>query len=288
MLSRRALLAWPAAGAVAAASSRMSLAGPDMFASAWSEASHSAVRLIAGAADSGGDTLTAGLEFRLARNFKTYWRDPGDSGVPPTFDWSGSENCAAIDLLWPAPMRFEDGAGWSIGYGDGLILPVRIRPEKASENTALRLKIDYAVCETLCVPAQGLASLALSPAAKSPHAGRVAEAMAKTPLPLGVGAAAPSGLSIATVKLIDGKKPALAVYAAAPEGAALDLFVEGPKGSFFGKPMVEASSYPGKLRLVTPIEERAKGLTHWPLRLTLVSGSAAIEVDATIEAPAPR
>lgn len=285
MVSRRMFFVAPAA---LAAAPRIARGAPDAFASPWSEATHSAVRLIAGAPEAAGGRLAAGLEFRLARNFKTYWRDPGDAGVPPVFDWAGSVNCAAIDVLWPTPTRFEDGAGWSIGYHPPLILPIRIRPDNASATTALRLKIDYAVCENLCVPAQGQASLVVPPTGGSPYAARIAESAAKAPRPTALGEAAPSGLSIASIELVDGPKPALAVFAIAPDKLEPDLFIEGPSGSFFGRPMVEAPGYPGKLKLVAPIEERARNLARWPLRLTLVAGADAIDVEAAIDAPAQR
>ena len=61
--------------------------------------------------------LRAGIEIRLDPGWKTYWRYPGDSGVPPTLDFAGSENVKSVTALWPAPQRFADGAGGhSIGY----------------------------------------------------------------------------------------------------------------------------------------------------------------------------
>ena len=71
--------------------------------------------------------LRAGVEIRLDAGWKTYWRDPGDSGVPPTFDFSGSDNVKSVTVQWPAPERFPDGAGGnSIGYVGRVILPLRM------------------------------------------------------------------------------------------------------------------------------------------------------------------
>src|SRR5215468_6275898 len=94
-------------------------------ASPWQKESHSAVRLLAGS--SSGAVLLGGIAFQLQPGWKTYWRTPGDSGVPPRFDFSKSDNVEAVTVLWPAPTRFDDGAsGYSVGYHDQVVLPLRI------------------------------------------------------------------------------------------------------------------------------------------------------------------
>ena len=88
-------------------------------------------RLIAGG-QQGGSWL-AGIEITLDPGFKTYWRNPGDSGLPPRFDWSGSENVAGVDVRWPAPERHEDAAGVAYVYGDEVVLPVLRRGRGSGE-----------------------------------------------------------------------------------------------------------------------------------------------------------
>src|SRR6516165_12151934 len=96
-------------------------------ASAWDGDARSAVRLIAGDTKSVRDApLRAGMEIRLAPGWKTYWRYPGDSGVPPRFDFAGSQNVKSVDVAWPAPHRFSDESGITIGYKDGVIFPLSI------------------------------------------------------------------------------------------------------------------------------------------------------------------
>ena len=94
--------------------------------------------------------------------WKTYWRYPGDSGVPPRFDFSGSENLAAAKVLYPAPHLFTDESGNSLGYKDSVTFPLQVTPKQKGKPVTLRLKLDYAICEKLCVPAQGSAELALA------------------------------------------------------------------------------------------------------------------------------
>src|SRR2546421_5811478 len=84
-------------------------------ASPWQRDTHSAVRLLAGSRS--GGVLLGGIAFQMQPGWKTYWRNPGDSGVPPRFDFSKSDNVEAVTVLLPAPMKFDDGAGGqSLGY----------------------------------------------------------------------------------------------------------------------------------------------------------------------------
>ncbi|MBN8919634.1 MAG: cytochrome C biogenesis protein, partial [Rhizobiales bacterium] len=99
-------------------------------ASAWQRQQHSAARLISAEAEKGreGTVWRAGVEITLDPGWKTYWRNPGDSGIPPRFNFSASTNVRDVKVAWPAPARFADGVGMSIGYADRVILPLRIRP----------------------------------------------------------------------------------------------------------------------------------------------------------------
>src|ERR1700712_755127 len=94
-------------------------------ASAWSQDSKSAVRLIAGANKSNDASLRAGVEVKLQPGWHTYWRYPGDSGVPPRFDFAGSDNLKSAKVRYPAPRLFSDGGGDSIGYSDSVIFPLQ-------------------------------------------------------------------------------------------------------------------------------------------------------------------
>ena len=82
---------------------------------------------------------SAASPFSLQPGWKTYWRTPGDSGVPPRFDFSKSENVEAVTVLWPAPTKFDDGAGGhSLGYHDQVVLPLRIVAKNADKPVTLR------------------------------------------------------------------------------------------------------------------------------------------------------
>src|SRR5580692_6658319 len=122
-------------------------------ASPWLRDGHSAVRLLAGSRS--GAVLLGGIAFQLQDGWKTYWRTPGDSGVPPRFDFTKSDNIEAVTILWPAPTAFPDGTGGnSLGYQKHVVLPLRIVVKNPDKPVTLRALVSYAVCEKLCVPVE--------------------------------------------------------------------------------------------------------------------------------------
>jgi DsbC/DsbD-like thiol-disulfide interchange protein len=212
---------WSAAAACGIA---MALAAPAHAAddSPWSEDSHAAIRLIAGSTRQGATPLRAGVEIKMQPGWKTYWRYPGDSGVPPRFDFSGSKNLATAKVLYPAPHLFTDESGNSLGYKDDVTFPLLVTPTEKGKPVMLHLKLDYAICEKLCVPAQGSAELALV-AGPSAQDAALSEAEARVPQKM---TAAQAGLTVRRVN--NAAKPLVMIDLKAPPGVPVDIFVEGP------------------------------------------------------------
>jgi DsbC/DsbD-like thiol-disulfide interchange protein len=280
-------------------------------ASEWDAQNHTAARLIAGSQVSsqvlGSDAkvLRAGVEIKLDPGWKTYWRDPGDSGVPPKFDFSGSDNVKSVTVLWPAPERFPDGAGGnSIGYLDHLILPLRITPQDAAKQSWLQLKIGYDICGNMCVPVESELTLALNGDGAEETAIEKAEIRVPRRVAFGEGSDAKgSGAKGSNATGSDGKSLAIlsvhrepgdghdrvVVEVAAPAGAPVDLFVEGPTPDW-SLPLPEikggAASGNGPTRQFTfdldglPADAHAQGAT---LTFTAVSSDDAIEVPARLD-----
>ncbi len=98
-------------------------------------------------------THMAGLQITLAPGWKTYWRAPGDAGIPPQIDFSGSDNVASARFMWPVPEVFDQGGMRSIGYHDSVVVPVELTPD-ATGNITLSGMLDIGVCEEICVPAR--------------------------------------------------------------------------------------------------------------------------------------
>lgn len=122
----------------------------------------------------------AGLELRLADGWKTYWRAPGEAGVPPVFAWSGSDNLRGAAVVWPRPEVFDQNGMRSIGYRNRVVLPIVLTPEAADAPITLRGDIMVGICDEVCVPVEMRLTGVLEP-----HGGRrdpaIAAAMASRP-----------------------------------------------------------------------------------------------------------
>jgi len=249
-------------------------------ASPWQRDGHSAVRLLAGSRS--GAVLLGGIAFQLQPGWKTYWRTPGDSGVPPRFDFSKSENIEAVTVLWPAPTKFDDGAGgYSLGYHNQVVLPLRIVAKNADRPVTLRADINYAVCEKLCIPVEASAELAIASVASTEDSALFA-ALDTVPKPANVGD--PNPLTIRDVKR-DGKSTVL-VDVAVPDTRAVNLFVEGPTPDWaLPVPKLLEHSPPGIKRFAFELEGLPPGTNPAgaALKLTLVGGDRAYEFNINLE-----
>ncbi len=93
------------------------------------------------------------LRLDLAPKWKTYWRAPGDAGIPPAFDWSASDNLRAVRYHWPRPTVFTTNGMRTIGYHDRLVLPMEVIPRDPSLPVVLRGRVDLGICKDICMPA---------------------------------------------------------------------------------------------------------------------------------------
>jgi DsbC/DsbD-like thiol-disulfide interchange protein len=249
-------------------------------ASPWQRDGHSAVRLLAGSRS--GAVLMGGIAFQLEPGWKTYWRTPGDSGVPPRFDFSKSENIEAVTVLWPAPMKFDDGAGgYSLGYSNQVVLPLRIVAKSADKPVTLRADINYAVCEKLCIPVEASAELAIASVASTEDSALFA-ALDTVPKPANVGD--PNPLTIRDVKR-EGKSTVL-VDVAVPDTRAVNLFVEGPTPDWaLPVPRLLERSPPGVKRFAFELDGLPPGTNPEgaALKLTLVGGDRAYEFNINLD-----
>lgn len=100
----------------------------------------------------GAGRLSAGLHLALEEGWKTYWRSPGEVGLPPELDWAGSENVAEVAMLWPAPTRFQAFGIENFGYADEVLFPLEVALERPGEPARLSLTANLLVCEDVCVP----------------------------------------------------------------------------------------------------------------------------------------
>lgn len=281
----RALIAPACAVAgLVAAFSGSAAAAPE---SAWNRNDHAGIRLVAAAVATGtADDLRFGLHFQLAPGWKIYWRSPGDAGLPPRVDWSGSANFAAAEIRWPAPERFELFGLDTFGYGGEVVLPIDVKPRQAGAPIALAARVEYLVCEKICVPYDAQLTLSLPAGAATPsaHAHLIDRFVARVP---GDGA----GIAIERAEFHPGEAPQLSVTArGALAFARPDAFIEGPKGWTFGKPAVVLDD--GGRRAVLRAPARADAgaasdtLTGGEVTVTFVDGERAAERRLTVLAGA--
>jgi len=295
--SRKALCSLLAAlGAVLTGAAAQSQAPAQ--ASAWIELLNARARLIGGApAVRGATSYLAGVEIALDEGWKTYWRMPGDAGVPPNFDWSGSSNVAAVTVLYPAPRRMSEPAADTVGYKHAVLFPVEVVPKDASQPVRLALALEFGVCREICIPAEARMSLALSPAemAHQPSPAMLA-ALEQVPRPTASRHAEDPRVSRASA-FLEGGQPHLVVVARFPKGEhGADLFVEAPDGLYV--PMARRVPNPSGAGEARPEADSGIDLVHFEidlartgnahelkgktLRLTLVGDAGASETRWTV------
>src|SRR6201996_8665546 len=249
-------------------------------ASPWLRDGHSAVRLLAGSRS--GAVLLGGIALQLQPGWKTYWRTPGDSGVQPRFDFSKSENVEAVTILWPAPTKFDDGAGGhSLGYHDQVVLPLRIVAKNADKPVTLRAAVNYAVCEKLCIPVEADAELPFTSVASTEDSALFA-ALDAVPKPANVGD--PNPLTIRDVRR-DGKSTVLVDVAAPSDSHNISLFVEGPTPDWsLPVPTPVEPSPPGTRRFSFELDGVPPGTNPEgaALKLTLVGGDHSYEFNTNL------
>lgn len=236
------------------------------------------MRLVSGTPDiDGKPSLVAGVQLRMDPGWKTYWRNPGDSGVPPSFDFKGSKNLKQAELLYPAPHRIADANGTAIGYDDEVIFPVKITPEHEGEPVELKVVFEYGLCKNLCIPNEVSLALVVALDEGKGDATLLENALALTPKK------AASGLLPVVENVtadLDAPNPKITIDAVFPQGArGTDLFINGEE-TYVPVPKPDGPVADGKQRFIvdlgSPAEAAAlKGKT---LTLTLVSDLGSTEM----------
>jgi DsbC/DsbD-like thiol-disulfide interchange protein len=242
----------------------------DAFSTDWAAGAKSEARLVAANRD------LAGFEVRLAPGAITYWRDPGDAGVPPTFDFTGSDNLAKAEPVFPAPRRIRESDGSeAFGYERDVVFPLRVEPSDPAKPVMLKLHANFAVCEKICLPAEARLSLTM-PGAGSPHADLVEAALAAAPRPI-----PPKGFGELVSDGADGWR----LCAPAAAGGPRDLFVEPPEGWWISVAAAPAEAGRDCFRL-TLRQAPKDAVPPVQLRMTMTGGAGPVET--TVEAPAVR
>lgn len=232
-----------ATGLAGAAS--MGAAVADPAATDWVENDFGRSRLVAAyeaVGPAGSGPVLLAWQVALDDDWKTYWRTPGEAGLPPVFDFSGSINLAAAEIRFPLPERFELFGIETYGYGGLVTLPIEVTPAEDGGALKVAAKVDYMVCKDICVPLQESYALTLEPAIGaqvfSAHRNAIFAALKQVPQGW---ESADQTLSVKAVRLTAGPDTSerLTVIAANATGAVMDLIVELPAPFEPGKRAIE-------------------------------------------------
>ncbi|UVK38255.1 hypothetical protein LHFGNBLO_005401 [Mesorhizobium sp. AR10] len=236
--------------------------------SAWYDSEGGKVRLVTSGKPDEAGRIHGVLDIALKPGWKTYWRDPGDAGVPPQLDISASTNIADATLSFPAPQRHDDGYGKWAGYDYPISLPVTFTLAAPNEPAVIDADIFLGICETICIPVQ--TRLHLDPGSDPDNAADAAQvkaALASLPSP----ARPDFGINV-----LPGDHETLVVEASFPGNPeAADFFVAGERDYMFGAPVRNEKD--GKLVFTIPILDRpSTAPTDGGLHYTLTSAQGAV------------
>lgn len=230
-------------------------------------------RLLSGFREPGAHV--AGLEIILAPGWKTYWRVPGEAGIPPSFDWTGSRNVKSVEVVFPAPEAFESYGMVSYGYHHGVVMPLRVIPENPAEPVSLRLGLDYGVCKDVCVFARADLGASLDPVVEEGRV-RIEEARARAP----VSAAEAGALAIACGVSGAGEHRrfgARIAFRTAPAATPGALIVEGPESLWVGPATVSMDGDVMVAEAEAQLWDQSAWIARDSLRITVIGPDGAFE-----------
>ena len=222
-------------------------------------------------------THMAALELRLAPGWKTYWRAPGDIGVPPRFDWRGSGNLQGVAIEWPTPQRIDQGGMASIGYHGTVTLPLHVKAQQSARDIALSGRVEIGVCQDICIP-MTLNLHANLPAAATPQDARILAALAERPL--SADAAGVRDLRCIITPRAQGGLNLRAELSLPPSGGTemavietgnQNIWIARPRLARQGDALVAETS-------MTHAEGRAFALDRSKLRLTILGAQQAVDI----------
>jgi len=147
-----------------------------------------------------GKTVWAGLQITHKPEWHTYWKNPGDSGLPTELRWTLPAGVTAGDIVWPTPKKIPIGTLANFGFEGTVLLPVQLTVGKSfapleGDTLPLKLRASWLVCQLECIPQEGDFALNLPVRTSTAlHSGAFSEAWAKAPKPLpGTASARPDG-----------------------------------------------------------------------------------------------
>lgn len=122
-----------------------------------------------------GQPVLVGLKLRMAPEWHTYWKNPGDSGLPTRIKWELPPGWKAGEIRWPFPKPLPVGPLMNYGYEDEVVLLSELTPpaDAKAGPAAIRAHAEWLVCKDVCIPEKGeldfTLPVAAAPAADNPR-----------------------------------------------------------------------------------------------------------------------
>lgn len=219
-------------------------------------------------------TRMSALHLALAPGWKTYWRAPGDAGIPPSFDWSGSDNVRAVRVHWPRPSVFHLNGMQTVGYHDQLVLPLEVVPDDPGRPVALRLRAELGVCKDICMPA----ALDLS-ADLTPGGGEAAIRAALADQPVSAGRAGLQAVHCEVEPIRDGLRVIARMDLPAQGAEETVVFESGLSGIWVSE--AQTTREGGRLTAtadMVPPDAAPFALDRSAITLTVITADRAVEI----------
>jgi thiol:disulfide interchange protein/DsbC/DsbD-like thiol-disulfide interchange protein len=111
-----------------------------------------------------GEPFLVGVRLKMASGWHTYWKYPGDAGIPTDIKWQLPPGWRAGEIQWPVPLKLQEPGDIQIyGYHDEVLLMQQITPTKdpGAGEAKLSAKVSWLVCEKICIPGDGTVELTL-------------------------------------------------------------------------------------------------------------------------------
>lgn len=150
----------------------------------WQEVAPGAeLRLISANKMSGDGYVHAAIQLRMEPGLKTYWRIPGETGIPMIANWEGSTNVKTAKMLWPMPTRSLAYEVMDYIYEGDLTIPLQVLLATDDRNAILNARLNLGICSDICVPVLWKGALQIDLEKPSTgHAFRIQAAYAKVPI----------------------------------------------------------------------------------------------------------
>jgi thiol:disulfide interchange protein DsbD len=202
-----------------------------------------------------GQPVWLGLAIDHQPHWHTYWKNPGDSGLPTNLQWELPTGVTAGEVEWPTPQRLPIGPLVNYGYEGQLLLPVRLNvpADFKAETLNVKLRADWLVCKEVCIPQSGEFVLALNTrSSAAANAARFEAAAAAKPQPV----------------------PGAQATAALAADGALVLRVEGLPATWQGQAIAFFPEAEGVIDNAAVVPAQWQG-TRWEARVPLSAQRSA-------------